>query len=129
MFSFSASRWARGAVGPAAGRSHAVEGLLGYGHGLSQYLLDCGPRISLLALGGQDQAGQHGLPPGTGFGTIAKGNFAQDHTPPQGLFGLVVGRLYLGMPQKGEEIFLLFPEAAAQLFGGFPGEFLGAESL
>ena len=79
-----------------------------------------------LAPGGHQQAGQHTVGVGALMRAGAKTNFSKDHQVAQGLFGLVVGGLNIGVFEESKQALIFFlgiEQSVFQSFGVIIGKF------
>ena len=90
-----------------------IEGRLCLLSWAGEKLFDGCARIAILPLSRHDQTGQDGLASSALIGSVSESNLSQDHAAAQRLFGLVVGRLNLGILNEGKEVVPLFDDPLA----------------
>ena len=70
-----------------------------------------------------------GVGAGAPLGAEAAGNFAENHTGPQGTLAIVVGRGNIAASDKDEEVAAAFADAAGELLAGLGGRADGEQPI
>ena len=70
-----------------------------------------------------------GVGAGAPLGAEAAGNFAENHTGPQGTLAIVVGRGNIAASDEDEEVAAAFANAAGELLAGLGGRADGEQPI